>query len=194
MMIPYAKVVAVAWVACLLAGCYTPQPVRDLASKGAGSASMAEAELQRYLSAAQDSLSARLVVTRQLSEAELEESYTDTFTRFLQERTGQQTGDEVLTIIRSVGQEHRRVRQEKDAAFAKLAETHKKALADAVRSPTQAFDASKKSFAVLAQELTPQEWLKLSALYAKTIHDTLKQIKEDEKKAKAKAAEDKLKK
>lgn len=176
--------------AVLLGGCATPQPVLDLANRGAGAAILAEAELQRYLAAVQDSLSARLLVLRQLSAAGLEEDFSDKFSKFLQGKTGQSTGDEMLSTMRAVGEERRRLRDQHSASLAKLDETHKKALGDAVRAPVDAFATSRKAFMGLAQELTPEEWVALTALYARKIHDTIKEIQEDESKARVKAAED----
>lgn len=175
----------------LLYGCATPRPVLDLASRGVGAVTLAEVELQRYLAAVQDHLSARLVIVRQLSAAELEESYSDAFSKFLKEKTGDRSGEDVGDLIRTLGQERRRLREQMMADAAKLEELHKKALGDAARPPTEAFSATRKAFTSLAEELSPQEWLALTAHYAREIHDTVKKIKEDAKKDPQKAGDTK---
>jgi hypothetical protein len=180
---------APACVLCVvMAGCYTPQPVRDLATKGVGATNLAEAELQRYLAAAQDSLSARLVIVRQTAADDLEESYSTAFTRYLHEKAGQKSGDDLLAVIRDVGEQRRRGRNQKATALTTVDEAHKKALGDAIPVRTDAFATSRKAFSALAQELTPQEWLELTGVYAQAIQTTLKKVKEDEKKAKEEAA------
>ena len=174
-----------AWILCaslLLHGCATPRPVLDLASRGVGAATLAEAELQRYLAASQDQLSARLVIVRQLSAAELEENYSDTFSKFLKEKAGDKSGVEAGDLIRTLGQERRRLREQTLADIAKVDELSQKALGDPVRLPAEALAATRKAFTTLAQELSPQEWLTLTAHYAREIHATVKKIKDDAKK------------
>lgn len=178
MMPNFARTAGLAGV-MLLAGCATPQPVLDLASRGVGAATMAEVELQRYLAAAHDNLNARVVIVRQLSLAELQENYEDGFAAFLKQRTGDASGETVGTLIRTLGQERRRLREQFAADRAKLEERNTQALGDAVRPPTDAFAATRKAFAPLAQELKPEEWLKLTTYYAKEIHTTVKKIKEE---------------
>jgi hypothetical protein len=150
---------------------------------------MAEAEIQRYLAAAQDHLHARIVIVRQLSEAELAENYSDNFSKFLKERTGDTSGEDVGELIRTLGQQRRRLRDQMAADLAKLDDLEKKTLGEAVRPPTDALSATKKAFTTLAEELSPQEWLALTAHYAKEIQGTLKKIKEDAKSAEKKAAD-----
>ena len=58
-----------------------------------------------------------------------------------------------------------------------------------MRPPTEAISATKKAFTTLAEELSPQEWLALTAHYAKEIQGTLKKIKEDAKAAEKNAAD-----
>lgn len=180
----------VAWMLCvsvLSYGCATPRPVLDLASRGVGAATLAEAELQRYVAASQDQLSARLVIVRQLSIAELEENYNDAFSKFLKEKAGDRSGTEVRDLIRTLGEERRRLREQTLVDIAKLDERSQQALGDPVRPPAEAFAATRRAFTTLAQELSPQEWLALTAVYARAISETVKQIREEEKKTQPKA-------
>jgi hypothetical protein len=174
----------------LLSACATPQPVLDLASRGVGAVTMAEVELQRYLAAAHDNLSARVVIVRQLSAAELQENYQDSFAAFLKGRTGDTGGEDVGALIRTLGQERRRQREKFAADLAALDDRNTRALGDAVRPPTEAFAATRNAFAPLAQELSPEEWLKLTAFYAREIHATVKKIKEEADAAPKKPAPD----
>lgn len=173
----------------LLYGCATPRPVIDLATRGAAATTMAEIEIQRYLAAAQDHLHARIVIVRQLSEAELAENYSDNFSKFLKERTGDTSGEDVGDLIRTLGLKRRQLREQMAGDLAKLDDLEKKTLDEAARSPTEAFSATKKAFTTLAEELSPQEWLALTAHYAKEIQGTLKKIKEDAKAAEKNAAD-----
>jgi hypothetical protein len=132
---------------------------------------MGEAELQRYLDAAQDHLAARLLIVRQLSATEIEEKYREAL-----EQPDQEQGK----LIRQWGEERRRKREVKDAELAKLEERHKQAL-DAISVPAEAFSAAKKAFTTLAQELSPQEWLTLAVEYARQIGDSVKKIREEAK-------------
>lgn len=173
----------------LLHGCATPRPVTDLATRGAAATTMAESEIQRYLTAAQDHLHARIVIVRQLSEAELAENYSDNFAVFLKNRTGDASGEDVGGLIRTLGMKHRQLREQMAEDLAKLDALEKKTLGEVVRPPTEAFSATKKAFTTLAAELSPQEWLTLTAHYAKEIRGTLKKIQEDAKAAEKKAGD-----
>lgn len=173
----------------LLYGCATPRPVLDLATRGAAATTMAEIEIQRYLAAAQDHLNARIVIVRQLSEAELAENYSDNFSKFLKERTGDTSGEDVGDLIRTLGLKRRQLREQMAGDLAKLDDLEKKMLGEAVRPPTEAFSTTKKAFTTLAEELSPQEWLALTAYYAKEVQGTLKKIKEDAKAAEKNAAD-----
>ena len=100
----------------VLSGCATPQPVLDLANRGAGVVSMGEAELQRYLDAAHDHLAVRLLIVRQLSAAEIDEKFRDVI-----EDPDRQQGD----MIRRLGEERKRKREARDAELARLDERHR---------------------------------------------------------------------
>lgn len=154
-----------------LLGCATPQPVLDLASRGAGAVSLAETELQRYLAGAQDQLATRALIVRQLSIAEIEEKYRDSL-----DRPNQEQAD----IIRKLGEERRRKREAKDAEIAKVEDRHKKALVPVILRADE-FTNVKKAFSTLAEELSPQEWLNLALEYVRQVRDSVKQIREDAK-------------
>jgi len=182
------------YAVCLLitlCGCSTPQPVLNLAGRGVAATTLAEAELQRYLAAAQDVLEARMAIVRQLATAELEESYGTAFADYLRKRTGDTERESAAALIESLGQEHRRLREQLITESSKIEALHVKIVTELTVTPTDAaFNGAKKAFSTLAQELTPQEWLELTALYAREIHKTVKDIKEQTKStAAAKATE-----
>ena len=119
-----------AYILCtslLLHGCATPQPVLDLATRGVSATTMAEAELERYLAAAQDQLSARVVVVRQLSTVQLEQSHEQAFSNFLRDRTNDRQGQDIVDLTRLLGQERRRLREQMLADSVKLDEGNRSA-------------------------------------------------------------------
>lgn len=177
------KIALVLMAPALLVGCSTPGPVLDLAGRGAGAVTQAETELKRYLAATENQLSARLAFSRQLSAAELEENYADQFRKYLQDQSGEKTSEEVINLIQTLGKERRRLREERAAELAKLDELHVKALAGAAHPSSAAFTASKVAFTALTEELTPQEWLALTAVYARAINGAVKKIQDDAKAA-----------
>jgi hypothetical protein len=165
--------------AAALFGCTTPSPVKDLAGRGVGATAMAEIELQRYLVASRDQLSARLVIVRQLSAAEFEENYRDAFSKFAKAHAGDKSGDDVATLIRTLGQEHRRLREAAWAEIAKLDEINAHALGEPISPGSESFAAVKQAFTTLAQELSPEEWLALTAVYAREIQATFKKLQDE---------------
>lgn len=171
----------IAMLTCVVAlfGCATPRPVLDLASRGVGATAMAEIELQRYLVASRDQLSARLVIVRQLSAAQIDEGYLDAFNKFAKDKAGDKSGEEVALLIRTLGQERRRLREAAWAEIAKLDEINGQALGDPISPGPDAFTAAKQAFTTLAQELTPEEWLALTAVYAREIQATFKKLQEE---------------
>jgi hypothetical protein len=177
--------------ASLLLGCATPQPVLDLANRGVGATMLAEIELKRYLAHSRDELSVRLLLVRQLSQAQLEEAYGDAFATFAKHKAGDTTGDDVYAQIVALGSERRRLREQMEAAIAKLDDTAQQTLGGVPSSSADAFEAARTAFTTLGQELSPKEWLTLTVLYAQTITDGINKIKEAEKaNAKKKAAEE----
>ena len=165
-----------------LCGCSTPQPVLNLAGRGVAATTLAEAELQRYLAAAQDVLEARIAIVRQLATAELEDSYSSAFADFLRKRTGDTERESAVELIESLGKEHRRLREQLITESLKIEALHAKTVTELTLTPADdAFNGAKKAFTTLAQELTPQEWLELTALYAREIHKTVKDVKEQMK-------------
>jgi hypothetical protein len=175
----------------LLLGCATPQPALDLANRGVGATTLAEVELKRYLEHSRDELSVRLLLVRQLSQAQLEEAYGDAFAAFAKHKAGDATGDDVYAQIVALGSERRRLREQMEAAIAKLDDTAQQTLGDVPSSSADAFEAARRAFTTLGQELSPKEWLALTVLYAQTITDGINKIKAAEKaNAKKKAAEE----
>ena len=165
--------------AAALLGCTTASPVKDLAGRGVGATAMAQIELERYLVASRDQLSARLVIVRQLSAAEFEENYRDAFAKFAKAQAGDKTGEDVVALIRTLGQEHRRLREAAWAEIAKLDEINAHALGDPIAPGSDSFASVKQAFTALAQELTPEEWLALTAVYAREIQSTFKKLQDE---------------
>jgi hypothetical protein len=168
-------------IASLLLGCATPQPVLDLANRGVGATTLAELELKRYLAHSRDELSVRLLLIRQLSQAQLEEAYADAFAAFAKSKAGDTAGDDVYAQIVMLGTERRRLREQMEAAITKLDDTAQQTLRTVPPSSADAFEAARKAFMTLGQELSPEEWLALIVLYAQTITDGINSIKEAEK-------------
>ncbi|HVO89820.1 MAG TPA: hypothetical protein VMV45_14860 [Casimicrobiaceae bacterium] len=171
----------VALLASLLHGCATPAPVLDLANRGVGATSLAEAELRRYLAASQDQLSLRVFLVSQSSKELARENFEDAFGAYLRRKAGDRTGEDSIALIEALGQEHQRLRLQLEADAASAEELEHATLGDRLVPSADAFAAARKAFSTLGQELTPQERLALTTLYARTIIESVKKIRESAK-------------
>jgi hypothetical protein len=160
----------------LLFGCSTPRPILDLAGEGAATVGLAEASLRDYVNVTNNQLTARMELLRKGAEGEARDRADRALDLMIDGRAGV-PAREASPLIQTLGDDSRRIREQEAAALQKITETSTLDVDTLAQVPTAKLDAAKKAFAVLAQELTPREWLALAAAYANEIRTGVDSIR-----------------
>lgn len=153
----------------LVAACATPQPIRDLAAEGAATVGLAEISLRDYVALTHQQLAARMDLVRFDAEQEARDRARREFDRFIDGKAGLPATDDAANLILLLGNESRKIRAREAEELEKIAQSSTLDVAALAQVPTEKLAAAQKSFTVLAQELSPSEWLALAAGYAKEI-------------------------
>ena len=164
-------------LALLLAGCATPKPILGLAGQGSATVALSEVALRDYLATTTAQLMARMQLMRAEAQREARNAGQHEFDAFLDGEAGMPQNDKTAQRIRKLGDERKRLREQANEEAGAL---EKKFALDASKLPQVPADklaAAKKGFEVLAQELTPQEWLQLATAYAKEIKTGIDKLK-----------------
>jgi hypothetical protein len=172
---PTSTLLALA-LAALLGACATPQPAREFAGRGAAMADRAQAELQAYSERSQRAYERREAIVRALAASEIADNSGGAFRAWVAERAGVSGTQAQTALIQQLADRSRGLREQAEAALAahdqKLA-----AAAGAVPKPdTKALADTRRAFLVLAQELTPAEWLAFAQGYLKQVNQDLKAL------------------
>lgn len=162
-----------------VSGCATPQPVRDLAGRGAATVGMAEASLRQYLALTEAQLAARMALMQADAQRDAVDASEAAFERFLMREAGAPGSDEVLAKVRELGAERRRLRDKQAEDFAALAKKFALDAAALPQVPGDKLAAARKGFGVLSEELTPAEWVAFAAGYAKAIKSEVDKLRQD---------------
>lgn len=172
-------------VVAIVAGvcaCATPKPVRSLADHGAATVGLAEASLRDYLDITQAQLTARTDLLRNASQSLEEERARRELERLFDERAGVPSTEAASRLIRELAAQHQQVRADQAEHMEQITQTMAFDSTTLAQVPTEKLAAAKKSFSVLAQELSPQEWVTLASGYAQRISEGLKSLHPEEKK------------
>lgn len=156
-------------VAALLAGCSTPQPILNLAGQGSATVGLAEASLRDYLKTTNAQLIARTDLMRVQAQNEVRSASQREFELFLATKAGMEQSNDVAAMIQALADERRRLREKVSEEAATREKQFSLDAAALPQVPAEKLAAARKGFEVLAQELTPQEWLELATAYAREI-------------------------
>lgn len=171
-------------VLVLVTGCATPRPILDLAGQGAATVGLAEISLRDYVAITHSQLAARMDLVRIDAQQQMRDSVRHDFDMAIDRRAGVAAKDDATDLIRSLGDESRQIREREAQELEKIAQSSTLDVASLPQVPTEKLAAAKKGFGVLAQELSPKEWVALAAGYAKEIQAGVKQLKSSLKNAK----------
>ena len=160
----------------LLAACSTPKPVLELASKGAGTASLAEASLRDYLVATQAQLTARTELVRADAEQIVSETMDREMLDMYRKEAGMTVRNDSAELIRTLAAKRRDMRQKREQELAKVAAASIVDTSSFAKVPREKLDAAKKSFSVLSEELSSGEWILLVGGYVKVISEGIDQL------------------
>jgi len=175
--IPGLRVFPATAALLILAGCATPQPVLDLAGQGAATVGLAEVSLRDYLTITQGQLAARMDLLRIEAQQELRDRTRREFDVFVSRQAGE-PADDSANVIRVLGDEHRRLREKEAVELDAIARRFSLDASGMAQVPAEKFGAAKKSFGVLAEELSPREWFELAVVYAREIRTGVEQLRE----------------
>lgn len=161
----------------LLAGCATPKPILDLAGQGSASIGLAEISLRDYLALTQNQLAARMDLMRLDAQQEARDASRREFDLFLAREAGAQSGDDTAKTIRDMGEERRRLREKSAEELKALEQKFALDVATLPQVPGEKLAAAKKGFGVLAQELSPEEWVKFAVGYTREIKESVDKLR-----------------
>lgn len=161
-----------------LSGCATPQSVRDLAGHGAATVGMAETSLRQYLELTGAQLAARMALMQADAQRDATDASEAAFERFLVREAGAGE-DEVAAKLRELGDERRRLRDKQADEFAALAKKFSLDTASLPQVQSEKLAEARKGFGVLAEELSPEEWVTFAAGYAKAIKTEVDKLRQD---------------
>jgi hypothetical protein len=163
-------------IGALVTACATPKPIRSLADRGAATVSLAEVSLRDYLKATDAQLTARMNLLRNDSQGLEEESARRELEKLFDERAGVPSADASAKSIRDLAEQRRLVREAHVQHVAKIDETMKFDSKTLAQVPTEKLATARKDFSILAQELSAEEWVKLTAGYAQRISEGIKSL------------------
>ena len=166
----------------LLAGCATPQPARDFASQGAVMADRAQAEVQAFADRVQQAYARREAIVRELARGEILDTSGAEFRAFVGERAGLPTQAAQVALISQLAERSRSLREQAEGALAAHDQKLAAAAGTAVKPDGSALADTRRAFLVLAQELTPADWLAFAQGYLKQVNQDLKALADAEKK------------
>lgn len=177
-----AAALGLSMAVALLSGCATPKPARDFASQGAVMADRAQAEAEAFAARAQQAYARREAIVRELARGEILDTSSADFRAFVAERAGLPTQAAQVALITQLADRSRTLREQAETAL--LAHDQKLAAAAGatVKPDGAALADTRRAFLVLAQELTPAEWLAFAQGYLKQVNKDLKALADAEKK------------
>jgi len=159
-----------------LTGCATPKPVLELASKGAGTAGLAEASLRDYLAATQAQLTARTELVRADAEQIASEAMDREMLDMYRKEAGMTVRNDSAELIRRLAAKRKDLREKREQELAKVAAADIFDASTFAKVPQEKLDAAKKSLTVLSEELSYGEWISLVAGYVKLISEGVDQL------------------
>lgn len=157
-------------------GCSTPQPARDLASQGAVTADKAQGETQAFIQRATQAYQRREAIVLSLAQGEIRDTSAGDFRAWLASEAGVPTDKDKVELIRNIAEQSRKSRELLEATLAAKVKQIRDAAGGPVNVPAQSLGGAKKAFLNLAQEMTPEEWLRFSWKYASQLQADLKEL------------------
>lgn len=170
--------IAFAALACLaVAGCSTPQPVLDLATRGAALSDQADRETRAFLARAERARESRAEIVNAMAERDVRLDTTLQFSDWIAKQAGMPNSQPTIDLIHGLAEQSRKSREGTES---RLAELQKKfeSKPPSLDGTSQALANTKKSFVVLAQELTPREWAGFGWKYLRQVRDAYRSTDE----------------
>jgi hypothetical protein len=160
----------------LITACSTPKPVLELASKGAGTAGLAEASLRDYLAATQSQLTARTEFLRADAEQLVSEAMDREMLDMYRKEAGMTVRNDGAELIRKLAAKRKEMRDKREKELTKVAAANSYDASSFAKVPQEKLDAAKKSLIVLSEELSSGEWISLVGGYVQVISEGIDQL------------------
>ena len=170
----------------LLGGCSTPAPLRELATRGAGTVGQAETSLRNYLDATGAQLAARADLVRSDAEQRADEAMSRELAHAYELEAGSARDDSAADLIHKMAAKSQQAREKKVQVMAKIGAENKLDPETLPKVPSEKLAEAKKSFIALSEELSADEWISLLGQYANTIAENLEKLESSADDAKEK--------
>ena len=174
---PQSFIVALS-ISLLVAGCATPQPVRSLASQGAVNVDRAESETRAFVDRATQAYQRREAIVQGLAKGDLTDKDTADFNAWLAGEAGFDSDRTTSALIKKIADARKALREKIQTDVDKKSKEISGTFGDPVQILAKNFSETKKAFLILAQELSPQEWLEFGLNYAKQIRADIKAMEQ----------------
>lgn len=177
-------------IAAIMAGCATPRSARELAAQGAVVTDGAQTELRAFIDRAEQAYRRREAILRELAEGEIRDTASGDFRSWVAAEAGANRNDARIALIRRIADRSRQSREAAEVALAAKAQQIAAAASAPAVVPAERLADTRRAFLHLAQELTPQEWLRFSQQYVAELRTELKALKAEAAPAPAASAPD----
>lgn len=164
----------------LATGCSTPQSARDLAAQGVLVMDQAHSEVQGLVDRATLIYRAREGVVRDLARSDISDGARIGFLGAVRvEAGGEGVDNRRSESIKRIVALSRDTREKLQADLAARAAAIDSVFGEPVPVPAEKLGAAKLAMAMLAQELTTDEWLRFSWHYARDVRNVVQNLKAD---------------
>lgn len=174
---PWRSATAAAALLCaLLAGCgSTPQAALDQANHGAALTAALEAELRTLRSVQSDVAKARLDSIRRLNTSRATVDAEGAFDQRVQEEAYKPAHAQLTKALKALGDSRAKDEQTLQDALDKADQTYAQLLSPQP-DPSGKLQATQQALMALSDQLTVRERLTLSASFAKTVRQAIKNV------------------
>jgi hypothetical protein len=157
-------------------GCSTPKPARDLAAQGAVIADRSETETLAFIQRANQAYARREAILLRLAEGDIRDRSAGDFRAWIDAQAGVVNYQKDIDTLVRISDRSRTTREQLATDLAAKAKQIAVAAGPAASAPSANIAEAKKTFIVLSQELTAEEWLKLGQAYVKQVQADLKAL------------------
>jgi len=170
-----------------LAGCSTPQEVRDLASQGVALTGTAESELDAFIDRSNRLYAQRYASVKRLALGDIDANAKTDFENYTGHQAGMADEAGMIELIKGLSDYRAKTREDAEKKNADI-EKSQGGPGEAVKAPKDKLAELKKAFAALSEELSKKEWLSFAVDFGKQIGKSVKESKTqaDQKEQKAK--------
>lgn len=166
------------FISLVSTGCMTPLSVRNLASHGAASVDRAESETRAFVDRATQAYKRREAIVHELAKGDLTDRATVEFNVWLSGEAEFKNDRAISALIKKIADARKESREKLQSDLESKSNEIAKAFGSSVQISATNFSDTKRAFLILAQELSPQEWLEFGLNYAKQVREDIKALEQ----------------